>query len=280
MWRGETDGRSEEARRLATLERLLALEATDLKATLGQASDLLAEVLGTDKIDVMLHDSGDERLVALGTSNTPRGHRQHELGLDQLPLPNGGRTVEVFQTGRPYLTGHAERDPGELRGIIEGLGVRSTAAVPFAISGERCGVLLGASAEPERFSERDLRFLEAVARWLGLVAQRAELVERLAARAAEEGVRRGTEAAISALTARQREIAALIADGCTNAQIAERLVLTPGTVANHPEHILTRLGFSNRSQVAVWATQHGLHPAGADGRASSTGGIRSAKMPA
>jgi DNA-binding NarL/FixJ family response regulator len=38
-------------------------------------------------------------------------------------------------------------------------------------------------------------------------------------------------------------------------------VLTEGTVANHVEHILGRLGFKSRTQIAVWATQHGLYPA-------------------
>jgi DNA-binding CsgD family transcriptional regulator len=60
------------------------------------------------------------------------------------------------------------------------------------------------------------------------------------------------------LTARQREVAALIARGCTNAEIAELLVLTKGTVANHVEHILNRLGFSNRALVAAWAVEQGL----------------------
>jgi DNA-binding NarL/FixJ family response regulator len=54
------------------------------------------------------------------------------------------------------------------------------------------------------------------------------------------------------LTARQTEIARLIAEGLTNGQIANRLVLTPGTVGNHVGHILRRLGASNRAQVAAW----------------------------
>jgi len=60
------------------------------------------------------------------------------------------------------------------------------------------------------------------------------------------------------LTARQREVVALIALGLTNAQIAERLVVVPGTVANHVQQILTKLDFQNRSQVAVWAVHHTL----------------------
>ena len=50
----------------------------------------------------------------------------------------------------------------------------------------------------------------------------------------------------------------LIARGFTNAGIANRLVVTPGTAANHVAQILERLGFSCRAQVAVWAAQQGL----------------------
>ena len=64
------------------------------------------------------------------------------------------------------------------------------------------------------------------------------------------------------LTPRQREIAALIARGYTNYQIARELVLTPGTVANHVRHILQKLGFQCRSQIAVWTTRHDLVPLG------------------
>ena len=61
-----------------------------------------------------------------------------------------------------------------------------------------------------------------------------------------------------ALTPRQREVVALIAAGLTNAEISRRLALTPGTVANHVEAVLHRLGAASRVQVATWAVAHGL----------------------
>jgi DNA-binding NarL/FixJ family response regulator len=60
------------------------------------------------------------------------------------------------------------------------------------------------------------------------------------------------------LTQRQLEIAALIARGYTNQHIADALVLTPGTVANHVQHILHRLGLRSRTQVAVWFSEDGV----------------------
>jgi len=60
------------------------------------------------------------------------------------------------------------------------------------------------------------------------------------------------------LTLRQREVAALIAQGLTNRQIAERLVVTERAAAAHVENILDKLGVSSRAQIAVWASEHGL----------------------
>ena len=61
-----------------------------------------------------------------------------------------------------------------------------------------------------------------------------------------------------ALSAREQEVAALIAQGLTNRQLGERLCITPGTAANHVVHILNKLGLSARSQIAAWAVGQGL----------------------
>jgi DNA-binding CsgD family transcriptional regulator len=53
------------------------------------------------------------------------------------------------------------------------------------------------------------------------------------------------------ITSREQEVAELIAHGLSNQQIAERLVLTPGTVANHVANILSKLGARSRVEVAV-----------------------------
>ena len=68
----------------------------------------------------------------------------------------------------------------------------------------------------------------------------------------------------SRLTRRQQEVAACIAQGLSNEQIAERLVLASGTAANHVEHILRRLGLRSRTEVAVWAVERGLFRFDAD----------------
>jgi DNA-binding NarL/FixJ family response regulator len=46
-----------------------------------------------------------------------------------------------------------------------------------------------------------------------------------------------------------------VAEGLTNKQIAERLVLSERTAQNHVQHILTKLGFTTRSQIAAWSAR-------------------------
>ncbi|WP_433517883.1 ATP-binding protein [Nonomuraea sp. CA-143628] len=54
------------------------------------------------------------------------------------------------------------------------------------------------------------------------------------------------------LTRRETEIAQLVAQGMTNKQIAAALVIAPRTAEGHIEHILNKLGFNSRAQIAVW----------------------------
>jgi DNA-binding NarL/FixJ family response regulator len=62
------------------------------------------------------------------------------------------------------------------------------------------------------------------------------------------------------LSAREREVAVLIAQGLTNREIAEQLVISEWTVDTHVRHILTKLDFRSRVQVATWANEQGLLP--------------------
>lgn len=183
------DTSQQQDRLLTTLEGLLELPATEVKMALDQATSLIADVLAADKVDLFFYDPASSTLVALGTSNTPMGRKQRAIAMDRLPLANGGRTVEVFLTGTPYLTHHADQDPEELVGVKVGLDVKSEIAAVFEVKTLRRGVLLAVSGTPEFFSEQDLHFLEAIAHWMGIVIHRAEFIERMKREAVEQGRR-------------------------------------------------------------------------------------------
>jgi predicted ATPase/DNA-binding CsgD family transcriptional regulator len=103
-------------------------------------------------------------------------------------------------------------------------------------------------------------------------AERVELVERIgphvrglawargtpSARREQRGrVRSADHAQPGPLSPREQEVAGLIAHGLTDRQVAERLVITEGTAGVHVGHILNKLGFHTRTEIARWAVEHG-----------------------
>ncbi|MDI9914777.1 protein kinase [Rhodococcus sp. IEGM 1379] len=70
----------------------------------------------------------------------------------------------------------------------------------------------------------------------------------------EQDLPTGTSSASPSVTPTKREleVAGLIADGMTNKEIAARLVISPRTAQGHVEHLLVKLGFTSRAQIAAW----------------------------
>jgi signal transduction histidine kinase len=186
-------------RRLDVLEQLLRLPGGDLKATLSHAADALAAISGADKVDAFLYDAARDCLVAVGSSTQPLSAKQRELGLDVLQLSNGGRTVNVYQSGKTYVNNAVGDDRGELPGIRDALKVRSAIGVPLDIGGARRGMIMLASLHADFFTPEDARFMETIAPWIGVVAHRAELAAEIARNATEAGRRAGAEELITVL---------------------------------------------------------------------------------
>jgi non-specific serine/threonine protein kinase len=68
----------------------------------------------------------------------------------------------------------------------------------------------------------------------------------------------GREPKDDPLTSREREVAAMVARGMTNREIAATLVISERTADAHLQNILNKLGFSSRAQIGAWAAEHGL----------------------
>jgi len=64
--------------------------------------------------------------------------------------------------------------------------------------------------------------------------------------------------AASPITRRELEIAQLIAGGLSNKEIARNLFLSERTVDNHVQHLLNKLNFHSRAQIAAWVERQGL----------------------
>jgi len=62
------------------------------------------------------------------------------------------------------------------------------------------------------------------------------------------------------LTARQAEVLALIAQGLSNAEVAERAFITINSLKSHVRAIYGKIGAESRSQAVIWALEHGFAP--------------------
>jgi DNA-binding NarL/FixJ family response regulator len=118
-------------------------------------------------------------------------------------------------------------------------------------------VLAGASGYLLKNGGREdlLRGIRAVAQGESLLSPSvtAQVLDRFADLTRQERQREQ-----DILSEREKEVLVLVARGMTNRQIATELVLSENTVRNHLSHILDKLDFSRRSQVAAYAAQRGL----------------------
>lgn len=123
---------------------------------------------------------------------------------------------------------------------------RGDRAIPFALGREVADTVPGAT-----FVELDG---EDHFPWLGDSAAVVDAIERfLDGMPQRSASRPGTSAA---LTAREREVLMLVAQGLTDAQIADRLVLSTHTVHRHVANARTKLGVPSRAAAAAWALTH------------------------
>jgi len=95
----------------------------------------------------------------------------------------------------------------------------------------------------------------AISRTLGM----SPLAKRiLAAQEALDGPSHRRRAHPDGLTHREVEVLKLLARGLTNAEVAERLCVSPLTAAKHVHNLLDKTGMANRAEVTAWAARNGL----------------------
>ncbi|MEM9038116.1 MAG: response regulator transcription factor [Actinomycetota bacterium] len=84
------------------------------------------------------------------------------------------------------------------------------------------------------------------------------LIDRMGASAGRAAQREHPE--IDRLTEREKDVLALICDGCTNAEIADRLGVGPATAKTHVSRVITKLGVRDRVQAVIHAYETGFAP--------------------
>ncbi|MGH2753508.1 MAG: response regulator [Actinomycetota bacterium] len=84
------------------------------------------------------------------------------------------------------------------------------------------------------------------------------VTRRLVAEFAERAKEPASERSLDALTEREREVMALVAEGLSNDEIAERLFVSPATAKTHVSRAMVKLGARDRAQLVVFAYESGL----------------------
>jgi DNA-binding CsgD family transcriptional regulator len=177
---------------------------------------------------VRMHPYITERMLHQSEALAPLGAIavQHRERLDGSGYPRG-------------LTGSAIARPARILGAVDAYqAMREPRPHRPARSAEEAAAELRAEVKAARLDG------EAVEAVLGAAGHR---VRR----------RRGGPAG---LTPREVEVLRLLARGLSNRKIAERLVISPKTVANHVEHIYAKIDASTRATASLFALQHGLLP--------------------
>lgn len=113
-----------------------------------------------------------------------------------------------------------------------------------------------------------VRMINELATTIPQAALQAQFIDAALTHLPEAGKKRARTGLSGKLSRREREIASLIALGYSNRGMADRLVLSERTVETHVANALSKLGFSSRSQLAVWAVENGLTTSNSGGDAT------------
>jgi DNA-binding NarL/FixJ family response regulator len=278
---------------LAEIQRdLIALD--EARRQFEQALGLARE-LGSGNWITTITGSLASTLLASGETQSAAALLEDSLADDKRPATMGQRQVRLATAGLALSQGEAGRALrllDSLRGDIATAPqvdlVRARALRALGRLGEAEATLLTAyelatscslASVTWRLRAELAAVLDAQGRGAEAEAARAEalaIVEHLAEKLTDAGLPEGFLAGArhvlgieaprrrvlrrgpGGLTAREQEVAGLIARGHSNRAMAECLVLSERTVEDHVSGILRKLGFSSRAQIAAWATQQGL----------------------
>ena len=217
------------------------------------------------KIRVVLIE--DDDLVCIGLKNA----LENLTDIDWLGDANTGEEgFQLLQTTQPDVAimdiGLPDVDGIELTKRIKASPqLQTTKILILTLQNEETAVLEAFQAGANSYCMKNIRpdlLLEAIRAtqagqaWIDPAIARIVLAH--AKRAEKPNSKNPTEKVSSSLTDRELEVLQLIVNGNSNADIAEKLYITIGTVKTHVRNILTKLSAEDRTQAAVHALRSGL----------------------
>jgi DNA-binding NarL/FixJ family response regulator len=209
-----------------------------------------------------------ERSLAEWSRSDRWGTARALLELARLAIDSGDAAPAETHLAEGLLMAHDMADPWA---TAVGVDLSAGRAADLGRAAHAVRLAAAALALRERAalvrSPRDSAWLhDRLARAEAQLGRRRVHVEQTAGRAMslddilDLAMLRAASERTDGLTPREREVAALVAQGWSDARIAESLVISRRTAETHVRNILGRLGLESRAQIAVWAADHGLLP--------------------
>src|SRR5918999_1451236 len=205
---------------------------------------------------------GIHGLVAAVRAGLPPGEVRPLLEVVDAAAPDTGDRWSPRRAGRQHLEAALLEAAGDHRGALDAyrqvLAHADVYRAAFLLAdchqgAARCLLALGDEDTARDHAGQAARLLD---RWPGWRRDdAAALLRRL-------GHGQPAPADPSPLTPREREVAALVAEGCSNGEIARRLYISTKTASVHVSNILAKLDMASRAEVATWAVRGGLVPSG------------------
>ena len=195
--------------------------------------------------------------IALGEDDDVRALRQRLARYRGHHVVSGAGAVAYFGPVELWI-GNGARHLGLLHEAVADLERAEATCAGNGAAGYRveCQYLL-ATALASRGGPGDIR---RALRLLEPCARQADALGMAPFKARADELRRRLDTS-GPLSRREWEVALLVGEGLTNREIAERLFLSERTAQNHVQHILTKLGLANRSQIAAWVTHQEMSSA-------------------
>jgi DNA-binding NarL/FixJ family response regulator len=172
---------------------------------------------------------------------------------------DGAEAIALAERRRPDVVLLDLNMPG-VGGLEACARLRKTGSPPevlmLTISGEEPDLYAALGVGAAGYLTKDVPPAELIEAVLAVARGEPRIAPAMASRMLVELGRSPAPDPLEALSARERDVLALVAEGLRNREIAERLVISETTVKTHVRHVLEKLRFRNRAEAAAFAARH------------------------
>ena len=159
---------------LFEINRLLR-NCTSLAEVYDKVIEIVTSLLEVESAGIILFSKETNELILEWAAFELSGE---EMAAYRFPLTSSGQTINVFQTGKPYVSENSNQDSTAFRKYTKVFGVRNTAMVPLEVDNRRIGVLHVYNKKAGPFTQEDEDILLVLAAHLAVLIENVYLYER------------------------------------------------------------------------------------------------------